>query len=64
MTDEDIIQLLTKYDSSPIGSEERVSYGNEIDRIGSKIKPSHILRHIKNYLKSIGKEYNGNNTCG
>lgn len=49
MSDEDIQKLLSDYDDSEIGSEERRRLGDLIDKVGSKMKETHIRRHIKNY---------------
>lgn len=49
MSDEDIQKLLSDYDDSEIGSEERRRLGDLIDKVGSKMKETHIRRHIRDY---------------
>lgn len=51
MSDNDVLKLLESYDGAEVGSDDRRKFGEKIDDLGKKLKPSHVSRHIDAYMK-------------
>lgn len=53
MADNEILDLLEAYDSEPVGSAKRVELGQKIEDVGKKMKDTHVLRHVRNYMERL-----------